>query len=185
MIFDVHLKKEIMNKKAKKWLLILSIFLVSIFLFFKINQRIKIIELTSINVETENQIDVEKVKIYQGYYTINRENDAEIFNDKFAKIVFDGKANGKIKTDYGENDFLVIYDNKYYFQFRQICTNCNDYYKYNLKLYKKANEIYLSADIDGGMKFEKPLNLISDAKKLRCNGKIDNEKGLYNGIELK
>lgn len=174
-----------MNKKAKKWLLILSIILISTFLFFKINQRIKIIELTSINVETENKIDIEKVKIYQGYYTINRENDAEIFNNKFSKIVFDGKSNGKIVTDYGENDFLLIYDNKYYFQFRQICTNCNDYYKYNLKLYKKANEIHLNANIDCGMKFDKPLNLISDAKKLRCNGKIQNEKGLYNGIELK
>ena len=174
-----------MNRITKKWLLILSIILVSTFLFFKINQRIKIIELTSINVETENEIDVEKVKIYQGYYTINRENDAEIFNNKFAKIVFDGKANGNIITDYGENDFLVIYDNKYYFQFRQICTNHNDYYKYNLKLYEKANEIYLNADIDKGMKFDKPLNLISNAKKLRCNGKIDNEKGMYNGTELK
>jgi hypothetical protein len=185
MIFDVYFKKAKMNKKAKKWLLILSIILISTFLLFKINQRIKIIELTSINVETENQIYVEKVKIYQGYYTINRENDAEIFNDKFAKIVFDGKANGKIKTDYGENDFLVIYDNKYYIQFRQICTNHNDYYQYNLKLYKKSSEIYLSADIDGGMKFDKPLNLISEAKKLRCNEKIDIEKGIYNGIELK
>ena len=174
-----------MNKKAKKWLLILSIIIISTFLFFKINQRIKIIDLTSINVETGNKLDVEKVKIYQGYYTINRENDEEIFNNKFSKIVFDGKSNCKIITDYGENDFLVIYDNKYYFQFRQICTNSNYYYKYNLKLYKKGNEIYLNADIDGGMKFDKPLNLISDAKKLKCNGKIDNEKGLYNGIELK
>ena len=184
MILTCILKKN-MNKKAKKWLLILSIILVSTFLFYKINQRIKIIELTSINVETENEIDVEKVKIYQGYYTINRENDAEIFNDKSAKIVFDGKSNGKAKTEYGENDFLLIYDNKYYFQFRQFCTNDNDFYKYNLKLSKKENKLYLKAEISSGMKFEKPLNLISEAGKLRCNGKIDDEKGLYNGIELK
>ena len=174
-----------MNKKAKKCLLILSIILISTFLFFKINQRIKIFELTSINVETENQIDVEKVKVYQGFYSINRENDSELFNNKFSEIVFDGKSNGKIKTEYGENDFLITYDDKYYFQFRQICTNDNDYYKYNLKLFKKENEIYLKADIDGGMKFIKTLNLISEAKNLKCNGKIENEKGLYNGIELK
>ncbi|NJM79484.1 MAG: hypothetical protein HC854_07560, partial [Flavobacterium sp.] len=144
--------------------MILSTIIISIFLFFKINQRIKIIDLTSIKVQTENNLDVEKVIIYQGYYTINRENDEEIFNNKFSKIVFEGKSNGKIITDYGENDFLVIYDNKYYFQFRQICTNRNDYYKYNLKLYKNGDEIYLNAYIDGGMKFNKPLNLISDAK---------------------
>ena len=43
----------------------------------------------------------------------------------------------------------------------------------------------LGGHIMSGMKFEKPLNLISEAGKLRCNGKIDDEKGLYNGIELK
>ena len=173
-----------MDKKTKKWLLTLIIIAILVFLLFKINQTIKFFELTSINVKTENQLDVEKVKIYQGLYTINRENDAEIFNDKFAEIIFEGKSNGKIKTDYGENDFLIIYDNKYYYQFRQFCTNNNDYFKYNLKLFKRENKIYLNADISSGMKFERPLNLISEAKNLRCNGKIDDEKGLYNGIEL-
>ena len=174
-----------MSKKTQKLALLFCILAISVFLLFKFNERIKIVELTSINVETENEIDVEKVRIYQGYYTINRENDAEIFNDKSAKIVFDGKSNGKAKTEYGENDFLLIYDNKYYFQFRQFCTNDNDFYKYNLKLSKKENKLYLKAEISSGMKFEKPLNLISEAGKLRCNGKIDDEKGLYNGIELK
>jgi uncharacterized membrane protein len=165
-----------MNKKSKKWLVIIGIIIISTFLLFKVNQIVKIFELTSVNVETKNQLDVEKVKIYQGNYTINRDNDKDIFDDKLSKIVFDGKANGRIKTDYGENDFLVIYDNKYYFQFRQISTNRNDYYKYNLTLYKKAHEIYLKAEIVGGMKFDKSLNLISDAKKIRCNVKIDSEK---------
>ena len=143
------------------------------------------VELTSIHVEAENQLDVEKVIVYQGYYTINRKSDAEMFDNKFDKVVFDGNGTGKIKTEYGENDFLVTYDNKYYFQFRQFCTNDNDYYKYNLKVLKKANRIYLKANIEGGMTFEKPMNLISDAGKLRCNKIIDDEKGLYNGIELK
>jgi hypothetical protein len=49
---------------------------------------------------------------------------------------------------------------------------------------KKANKIYLKADIDGGMKFERQMNLISDAGKLRCNKIIDDEKGHYNGLEL-
>lgn len=55
-----------MNKKVKICLLILSVILISTFLLFKINQRIKIIELTSINVEMKNQLDIEKVKNYQG-----------------------------------------------------------------------------------------------------------------------
>jgi hypothetical protein len=173
-----------MNKKAKRWLLILCFLAVSVFLFFKFNERIKLIELTSIQVETENQIDVEKVIVYQGYYTINRKSDAEMFGNKFDKIVFEGNGTGKIKTEYGENDFLVTYDNKYYYQFRQICTNDNDHYNYKLKIFKKANRIYLKADIEGGMKFEREMNLISDAGKLRCNKIIDDEKGHYNGLEL-
>ncbi|MEO0045308.1 MAG: hypothetical protein RL705_499, partial [Bacteroidota bacterium] len=50
-----------MNKKTKKWLLILCLLAISVFLFFKFNERVKLIELTSIHVETENQLDVEKV----------------------------------------------------------------------------------------------------------------------------
>jgi hypothetical protein len=173
-----------MNKKTKKWLLILCLLAISVFLFFKFNERVKLIELTSIHVETENQLDVEKVIVYQGYYTINRKSDAEMFDNKYDQIVFEGNGTGKIKTEYGENDFLVIYDNKYYFQFRQFCTNDNDHYKYNIKILKKADKIYLKADIDGGMKFEKQMNLISNAGKLRCNKIIDDEKGHYDGLEL-
>lgn len=173
-----------MNKKTKKWLLILCILSFLVFMFFKLNERIKLVELTSINVETENQLNVDKVIVYQGYYTINRKNDAEMFENKYDKVVFEGNGTGKIKTEYGENDFLVTYDNKYYFQFRQICTNDNDHCKYNLKILKKDNRIYLKADIDGGMKFERQMNLISDAGKLRCNKIIDDEKGHYNGLDL-
>lgn len=165
-------------------LLIFCCVALTVFAFLQLNKMIKIIELTSINVETDNQLNVEKIKVYQGHYTINRKNDAEMFDHKYDQIVFDGKGTGNIKTEYGENDFLVTYDNKYYFQFRQFCTNENDYYKYNLKVLKKTNRIYLKVDVGGGMKFERPMNLISDSKKLRCNKIIDDEKGHYNGIEL-
>ncbi len=165
-------------------LIVACIVLVTVFTFFQINKMIKIIELTSINVETETPLNIGKVKVYQGYYSINRNSDAEMFYNIHNQIIFDGKENGKIKTEYGENDFLVTYDNKYYFQFRQVCTNRNDYYKYNLKVLKKANKLYLKVVIDNGMKFERPMNLISNAKKLRCNKIIDEEKGHYNGIEL-
>jgi hypothetical protein len=165
-------------------LIVVCFVLVTVFAFFQINKIIKIIELTSINVKTETPLNIETVKVYQGYYSINRKSDAEMFNDTSNQVVFDGKGNGKIKTEYGENDFLVTYDNKYYFQFRQFCTNSNDYYKYDLKVFKKANKLCLKAVIDKEIKFERPMNLMSDAKKLRCNKIIDEEKGYYNGIEF-
>lgn len=165
-------------------LIVVCLVLVMVFTLFQINKIIKIIELTSINVKTEIPLNIEKVKVYQGHYSINRKSDAEMFYNIHNQIIFNGKGNGKIKTEYGENDFLVTYDNKYYFQFRQFCTNSNDYYKYDLKVFKKANKFYLKVFIDKEMKFERPMNLISDAKKLRCNKIIDEEKGNYNGIEL-
>jgi hypothetical protein len=174
-----------MKMLLKNRILIVAFFvLVTFFAFFQLNKIIKIIEFTSINIEVETPLNIKKVKVYQGYYSINRKSDAEMFNDTSNQVVFDGKGNGKIKTEYGENDFLVTYDNKYYFQFRQFCTNDNDYYKYNLKVLKKANKLYLKVVIDKEMKFERPMNLINDAKKLRCNKIIDEEKGHYNGIEL-
>ncbi|PKB15199.1 hypothetical protein [Flavobacterium sp. 5] len=175
-----------MNKKTKKWLIIISCLVSLIFAFFNLNKIIKIIDFTSINVQTENGIDAEKVKIYQSFYSINRKNDSELFENKHAKLVFEGNDNGKIKTEYGENCFLVIYENKYYFQFTQICTNDNDYKKYNLKLSKnKNNRILLNADIEPGMKFEREMNLISESKNLRCNGVINEDNGIFNGIELR
>ena len=165
-------------------LIVVCFILVTVFAFFQINKIIKIIELTSINVETETPLSNKKVKVYQGYYSINRKSDAEMFYNIHNQIIFDGKDNGKVKTEYGENDFLVTYDNKYYFQFRQFCTNDNDYYKYNLEVLKKANKLYLKVVIDKGMKFERPMNLISNAIKMRCNKIINEKKGHYNGIEL-
>ena len=173
-------------KKSK--IIILCFFTICVLTlgFLQLNKIIKIIDFSSINVKIENELDIEQVKIIQGFFSINRESDEELFIDKNPKIVFNGNKKVKIKTEYGENDFLVIYNNKHYFQFRQFCTNDNDYYIYNLNLFKKDSEIYIRGEIEpSGRKFEKKLNLIQNAKKMRCNNLIDNEKGLYNGIELK
>lgn len=174
-----------MNRKTKKWLIVLGGIILLVFLLFKLNETFKVVELTSINVEAVAPLDKNKVNVFQGFYSINRKSDSEIFQYYgMAKALFDKHDTGEIKTEYGENDFLVIYDNKYYFQFRQFCTNRNDYYRYRLKFYKKAGKIYLKVD-DGEMKFDKQMNLMSDAGKLRCNVPIDVKKGLYNGVELK
>ena len=174
-----------MNKITKKWLFVLGIIFLLFFLLFKLNETFKIVELTSIKVEVEKPLDKNKINIFQSFYSLNRKNDSEIFDyNENTKLVFDKHDTGKIKTEYGENDFLVIYDKKYYFQFRQFCTNRNDYYRYKFKLYKKGEQIFLEKFGDG-INFTKPMNLISNAGKLRCNGPIDNKKGLYNGIELK
>lgn len=77
-------------------------------------------------VSTRNNIDKDKVKIEFGISvnTINRETDAELFadRDKYA-VLFDGSLKNKMISEYGENDFLITYDNRCYLSFRQFKTN--------------------------------------------------------------
>lgn len=80
-------------------LIIACVVLVMVFTFFQINKMIKIIELTTIKVETKNALSIEKVKVYQGFYSINRKNDSEMFYNIYNQIIFDGVDNGKIKTE--------------------------------------------------------------------------------------
>ena len=71
-------------------------------------------------VSTRNNIDKDKVKIEFGISvnTINRETDAELFadKDKYA-VLFDGSLKNKMINEYGENDFLITYDNRCYYHF--------------------------------------------------------------------
>nr|WP_250692378.1 hypothetical protein [Escherichia coli] len=68
-------------------------------------------------VSTRNNNEKDKVKIEFGISvnTINRETDAELFadKDKYA-VLFDGSLKNKMINEYGENDFLITYDNRCY-----------------------------------------------------------------------
>ena len=163
------------------------------FLFYQINKIHRIIDMTTLSVKTDSNLSVEKVKVKFGIYSINRVNDAVLFLDKSdAKFIddttiFDGKSKDKFETCYGENDFLVTYDDKYYYQFRQFILNCNDQHDYKFYVFKKDNSIFLKVAIVGkdGMDFVREMNLIENAINLRCNAPIDKNKVIYNMKELK
>jgi hypothetical protein len=175
-----------MNNQTKKWLIIFSVLSILVIAFFLLNKTVKLIDYSSIKVESKNGLQIKKVKIHQGYFSINRKNDSELFKYKNPKIVFDGKETNLIKTEYGENDFLIVYDNKYYFQFRNFVYNDNDSVNYYLTLSKKENAIYVKVQIgDNNRIFERKMNLISEADKYVCNTFKNKVHGNYNGIELK
>lgn len=161
--------------------------LIGTFVLYEFNYYLEFIDFTSLSVKTDDNLEKQKVKIETGYFTVNRKSDAELFDGKNkTEIFFNGQKTGLLKTGYGENDFLITYDNKYYYQFRHFIFNRHDKYSYNYTLLKKADTIYIEADIQGDnrMTFTKPMHLISDANKVRCNVAIDGKKIIYNMTEL-
>jgi hypothetical protein len=143
----------------------------------------------SIKVTTDNPLTIDKVKIEFGISvnTISRSTDTDLFErrEKYT-VLYDGEAKDKMINEYGENDFLITYDNKYYFSFRQFKFNRRHQHDYNFHFYPKGNKIYIHADIKGqdAMKFERPMLVISLADKYRCNVPVDSAGIIYNMFGL-
>ena len=143
----------------------------------------------SIKVTTDTPLTQDKVKIEFGISvnTINRATDTDLFQkrEKYT-VLYDGEVKENMFNDYGENDFLITYDNKYYFSFRQFKFNRRHQHDYNFHFYKKDNKIFICADLKGqdAMKFERPMLDISLADKHRCNVPVDSAGVIYNMIEL-
>lgn len=143
----------------------------------------------SINITTEAPLEANKVKIEFGISvnTINRVTDSDLFKNRGKYIVlFDGGPKEEMINDYGENDFLITYDNKYYFSFRQFKFNRRHQHDYNFYFRKMDNRVFVNVDINGedDMKFERAMLLVSLADEYRCNVPVDSAVEVYNMIEL-
>jgi len=86
-------------------------------LFF-INKHYFIIwNANNVTVITQPPLDSKKVKIEFGVSvnTINRANDLDLFKNRSKYIVvYNGQNLTEIDNEYGENDFLITYDDLYY-----------------------------------------------------------------------
>jgi hypothetical protein len=141
----------------------------------------------SITVSAETPLSKEKVKIEYGFNSINRKSDREMFDDRNSKtILYDGENKTKLINEYGENDFLITYDNKYYLSFRQFKFRNRHQHSYYFNISIKDNKVFLSTNIIGkdGMKFTREMVEISKSEKYRCNVPIDSVGTIYNMIEL-
>lgn len=171
----------------RRWIVIIALAALVTMLFFWVNTGYKMIDMTSLEVRTAPALSVDSVKVQFGWFSINRSNDAELFNGSFrARTIFHGTQMAALKTDYGENDFLVTYADRYYLQFRHFIFNSNHQHDYVLAIERRNDALYLSVDIDGpdAMRFVRPMSLIRDAVQLRCNGPIDNTRVIYNMVEM-
>ena len=177
-----------MNKRT---LIILGILIVGILAILKLNNDFLLLWNSNVvSVKTESPLNNEKVKIEFGISvnTINRSNDTELFSDREKySVIFDGKNKNGIFNEYGENDFLITYDNEYYYSFRQFKFNRRNQHEYNFEFNKQSNDILIKVNISGkdGMAFERKMLKIKDAENYVCNTPIDSVGTVYNMIDLK
>lgn len=141
------------------------------------------------NISAEQPLDEEKIKIYFGISvnTINRENDLDLFTnmEKYTTL-YNGVENEKMINEYGENDFLITYDDSYYFSFRQFKTNWRAQHIYNIKINQQDGKPFLHIEIKGyePMNFSRSMIAIKDAEKYRCNVPKEKAGNIYNMVEL-
>ena len=155
--------------------------------FFRVNSWYKMIDMTSLDVRVGPTLSLDSVRVMRGFYSINRTNDLELFNGKQGDwLVFDGHEVGELNTDYGENDFLIMYGDRYYLEFRHFLTNSNQQHDYEFDINVRNDTLALTVAIDGpeAMHFRRAMNLKCNAEYILCNKPIDNTKVLYNMVEM-
>ena len=144
-----------------------------------------------ITVITKDGLLNDKVEIRNGLTSINRENDLDLFSRNL-KTIFIGSDKENLETNFGENDFLIIYDDAYYYSFRHfIFTDFISSYPkghdYKFEFFKQNDSIFMSVKIAGEhpMEFTRPLINKDHAEKYRCNTPVEKAGGIFNMIELK
>jgi hypothetical protein len=123
-------------------------------------------------VTVDNSLSSDKIRIDQGFYSINEVSDENLIKMGFDKVVYSDSKATSFETICGENDFLVVYDNEYYTILRHFIPN--DFYDgipephtYNFDFKRNGDKINLTLNIEGqdGEKFERVMAKVADADK--------------------
>jgi hypothetical protein len=131
-------------------------------------------------VTVESSLSSDKIRIDQGFYSINEGSDENLIKRGLNKVVYKDSKEKSFETICGENDFLVVYDNKYYTILRHFIPN--DFYdgipephSYNFDFKRNGDKINLTLNIEGedGEKFERVMEKVADAKNNIWGRKIE------------
>jgi len=150
-----------MKKRVILILLLIAILLGRI-IYLNYNQLTLLWNLNSVEVTVDKPLNSDKIKIEYGV-SANYYNrfiiDSIPHREKYTVLIFDGEDKNEVPYEYGENDFLITYDNKYYLTFRHFKTNWRRYHDYNFRFYKKGNKIFIRGDIKGyySETFDRPM----------------------------
>lgn len=143
----------------------------------------------SLSVSAGSPLLADKVKVLHGISaaSIDRPNDSELFKKTEAySVLFDGTQKNTMINEYGENDFLLTYNDQYYLSFRQFKFNRRHQHDYNFYFFQKHDRPFVRVSIAGkdAMEFERPMIEISKAEHYRCNVPVDSAGYIYDMIEL-
>jgi hypothetical protein len=150
-----------MKKRVILILLLIAILLGRI-IYLNYNQLTLLWNLNSVEVTVDKPLNSDKIKIEYGV-SANYYNrfiiDSIPHREKYTVLIFDGEYKNEVPYEYGENDFLITYDNKYYLTFRHFKTNWRRHHDYNFHFYLKDNKIFIHTDIKGfyNEAFDKPM----------------------------
>ena len=173
----------------KKLLTIFIIFFVALVGYLSLMYLAEhgIVNLNKLSVSSSPPLTDNKVKVIQGFFSINRKNDSELFYDWPAdQIIYNGGNSHKPETEHGENDFLVLYNDQYYFQLRHFQTNESEDNSFDFHLIQVDTSIYLEVKINDEVYFKRKMNRISQSKYLITNKPVDSIKGGVSiGIEMR
>ena len=148
-------------KKKTIILLILFVIFIGSLVYLNYHHDIQLWNYNTLKVTADKPLKSDKIKIEYGvsanYY--NRFVGSIPNRNKYYLLLFDGEIKNEVPYEYGENDFLITYDNKYYLTFRQFKTNWKHHHDYNFHFYLKDNRIFIHADIKGfyNETFDKPM----------------------------
>lgn len=158
--------------KTKDKSILISLLLITFAIgVFRLNKSYLLLwNANKINIKVGKQLNIDKVNVKFGVSAFkNKRNkgDGSIrFQGKGKFItIFDGKVINKIPNEYGENDFLIIYDDAYYFSFRHFKLNRRHQNDYNFILKKEKENIFIDIEIKG----KSPMNSVRQMKKINNN----------------
>lgn len=163
------------KKKVLKFGLLALIF-GGLLVYFLLNKK----DQNQIIVTVDNSLSSDKIRIDEGFYSINEGSDENLIKMGLDKVVYSNSKATSFETICGENDFLVVYDNEYYTILRHFIPN--DFYDgipephtYNFDFKRIGDKINLTLNIEGqdGEKFERVMTKVSDANNNIWGGQIE------------
>ncbi|WP_026904543.1 hypothetical protein [Pedobacter glucosidilyticus] len=156
-----------MNKKKILIFGLLALIFGGLLAYYLINKK----DQNQLIVTVDSSLSSDKIRIDQGFYSINEGSDENLIKMGLNKVVYKDSKETSFETICGENDFLVVYDNEYYSILRHFIPN--DFYDgipephtYNFDFKRNGDKINLTLHIEGedGEKFERVMEKVADAK---------------------
>lgn len=142
----------------KKAIIIIGLILaVGIYILFFIQKEIVVLWNTNtVAIQVETPLQKNKVRIEYAMSTRFYKDDINFSKNTDYVLIFDGTTTKTTPNNYGENDFIISYEDQYYVPFRHFKTNWRHQHDYIFYFYKKEDTLYVRVTVEGvdDMNFE-------------------------------